>query len=76
MQQHILTETEELIKYKRLQKSRSIAIIIFFFLGMLLGATSMYSLVYFGKILLPGQAIENQLNESEKNIDESKSEFQ
>ena len=76
MQHHILTETEELLKYKRLQKSRSIAIIIFFLLGLLLGATSMYSLVYFGKILLPGQAIENQLSESQKNIDNNKSEFQ
>ncbi|MGE9313205.1 hypothetical protein ACLOAU_16265 [Niabella sp. CJ426] len=73
---HILTETEELLKYKLLQKSRSVAIIIFFLLGLLLGAATIYSLIYFGKITLPSQAIENQLNESQKSTDESKSEFQ
>ncbi|WP_114792933.1 hypothetical protein U0035_03390 [Niabella yanshanensis] len=71
---HILTETEELLRYKRLQKKQVYYYI--FFLGLLLGATSMYSLVYFGKLILPAQAIENQLNESQKNTKESKSEFQ
>ncbi|GEM_PF-5185176 len=62
---HILTGTEELFRYKLLQKSRTTAIIVFFLLGTLLGAASMYSLVYFGKLTLPGQAIENQINAAE-----------
>lgn len=76
MQKDILTETEELLYYKRLHKNRIMAVITFFIWGLLLGASIMYSLVHFGKVLLPGQAIENQLNASQKIIDESKSEFQ
>lgn len=76
MQKHILTETEELYYYKRLHKSRITAVITFFILGLLLGASIMYSLIYFGQVLLPGQAIENQLNASQKIINEKKSEFQ
>jgi len=76
MQKDILTETEELLYHKRLYKSRIVAVITFFILGLLLGASIIYSLIYFGQVILPGQAIENQLNASQKTIDESKSEFQ
>lgn len=74
--QNILTETEELYYYKHLHKSRVVAVITFFILGLLLGASIIYGLIHFGKVLLPRQAIENQLNASQKIIDERKSEFQ
>ncbi|WP_346238493.1 hypothetical protein ABDK00_008410 [Niabella insulamsoli] len=62
MQHYLFDESEELEHYKRLHKTRSTAIFIFFFVGMVLGGLLTYNLIYFGQIVLPDKAIENQLD--------------